>query len=355
MKITFVTPSMNSGGAERVMSLLANFWISQGIDVDFIILNDDHSVFYKLNDGINVYFMQEPIFNSIGNFRSIVKNLSKLMKKSKPDVVISFFSGVACLSGLVLRGKKIPLIYSERNDPNNNIKGFKNKFWQFLSLRFAKRVIFQTAGAMNYYGKGTGKKSTIILNPFEKTNIPLPPAERTKTLVSVGRLCEQKNQEMQLRVFKRIHEKYPEYKLEIYGKGPLKEALEAQIKEYGLEDSVILKGACNDVLERINNAEIFLFTSWFEGLPNAVIEAMALGLPCVCTKCSPGGAEALIENHVNGVLVDFDDEQMVNEIVALIESPKERERISAEARKIVERLDVHTIAGEWNKVIEEIV
>ena len=356
MKITFVTPSMGFGGAERVMALLANSWLDKGFQVDFIILNDEQKIAYTLKEEIGVYFMRSPRFNRMGNFRKLFFKLRRLIKQSNPDVIISFFSSTLVFSWLALLNKRTPLIYSERNDPNNNINGLTAKAFQFVALHCSNRLVFQTVGARDYYGKGIRKKGKIILNPFDPENLPTAPVDKTKTLVSVGRLCSQKNQVMQLRAFHRIAEKYPDYKLEIYGEGPLRGELQSQIDAYGLQNRIELKGACPDVLERINSAEIFLFSSWYEGLPNAVIEGMALGLPCVCTKCSPGGAEALIENRKNGILVEVDnDEQMAQEIMWLIENPVQRENIAMHAKQIIQRLDVHGISEQWLDIIQSVI
>jgi len=356
MKIMFVTVGMAFGGAERVMALLSNHFSELGYEVSLIAMDDQKRLAYPLNKNVEVRFMQTAQFNRLGNLFALIRTLRTHIHEVQPDVIISFFSSTLCFSALASLGMRIPLVFSERNDPNNNISGFKAKCFQYFALHASGHIVFQTAGARDFYGEYIKTKSSIILNPFDGTNLPPLSTYQSKNLVSVGRLSPQKNQAMLIEAFRIVSERYPDRNLIIYGEGPLRNDLQNRIDTYGLTDRVLLPGNESDILERIRDAELFLFSSDFEGLPNALIEAMALGLPCISTDCSPGGARALIDNMRNGILVPCGSPGKMAEAIAfLLDHPNIAERIGRKAREITQRLDIDSIAAKWIEVISLVV
>ena len=356
MKILFVTPGMTFGGAERVMSVLANHLVDNGYEVGFVIINDDPKSVYELDSRVEIKSMPTARFDRIGNLPRLIKTLRANIKAFAPDISVSFFSATAMFVKIASTGLRIPMIYSERNDPYNNIKGVKSKMFQRFALAGAKKVVFQTRGAQQYYGRGIIRKSSIILNPFDTSAIPERSAEAEKTIVSVGRLCAQKNQAILIDAFKKISDKHPEYKLIIYGEGPLRRELQNRIESYGLEERVLLAGNKSNVMDYTKNAYAFAFSSDFEGLPNALIEAMALGLPCVSTDCSPGGARELIRNRENGMLVPCgDSEKMADAMDYILSNPSEAAEMGRRASQISDRLNVDKICGEWIGVFNSVI
>ena len=356
MKIMFVTPGMRFGGAERVMSLLANQWIEKEHEVTLLVMDDEKQLAYSLHEKVELRYMQSPRFDKPGKLTNLIHTLRKHIKECRPDVILSFFCNVSAFCWVAAFGTGIPLIFSERNDPYNNINGIKAKAFQEVALRSAKRVVFQTAGARDYYGSRVRKKAEIILNPFDIDRLPKADGEKEKTIVSVGRLNPQKNQKMLVEAFQMIADQYPEYKLLIYGEGPLRQQLQEQIDSFGLSDRILLPGNEKNILEKIQKAELFAFSSDFEGLPNALIEAMAVGKPCVSTDCSPGGARELIENYQNGILVPCGDaSRMAEGISYLLQHPEEAEAMGREAKKITQRLDIEEIATQWEQLLKQVV
>lgn len=356
MKIMFVTVGMAFGGAERVMALLSSFFCTQGMEVSIVAMDDQKQLAYPLHEHVDLRFMQTACFDRRGSLLSLITTLRSHIRDVRPDVIVSFFSSTLFFSWAASLGMGIPLIYSERNDPNHNIQGVKAKAFQTFALLRAKHIVFQTAGARDYYGRRICRKSSIILNPFDGTNLPAASGKREKTLVSVGRLSTQKNQTILIDAFHRIAERYPDRKLVLYGDGPLRQMLQNRIDGYGLTDRILLPGTVRNVYETIHNAELFLFSSDFEGLPNALIEAMALGLPCVSTDCSPGGARELIDNNVNGILVPCGSSVKMAEAIAfLLDHPDCAEEMGTRAQEITKRLDIRKIAAEWNLVFEQVI
>ena len=352
MKIMFVTPSMYFGGAERVMSLLCNEGVRVGNEVVLTIMDDNRVVSYPLDEKVQIEFMQSARFDRIGNLNTLIKTLRNIIISHKPDVIISFFNATMTFVWLAARNLSIPLIFSERNDPNNNIKGWKSKLLQHCALKKSDHIVFQTEGARSYYGKKVRKKSSVITNPFSTDNLPGDYlGEREKTIVSVGRLSPQKNQKLLIEAFALVEKKYPEYNLVIYGEGPLRKELEALIEEKGLAEKVFLPGSYKNVLEKIKSASLFAFSSDFEGLPNALIEAMAVGLPCVSTDCSPGGARELINDYTNGIVVPRGD---INELAKACEfvlsDAVRSEAMGKEAKKIVNDMTVYKVFSKWYSV-----
>lgn len=353
MKILFVTPGLWYGGAERVMSLLANEFVLQGIEVGFIIMDSEKKCAYNLNDKINVYFVDTAVLDSLKSFYKIIKQIRCCIKDYSPDMIISFFNSTLVFSKIASLGLHIPHIFSERNDPYNNIKGLKAKTFQWLAMRIAKKVVFQSHGAQAYYGQEILKKSCIILNPFDPSYLKQCNSAKTdKTIISVGRLCAQKNQYMQIEAFKLIKDRYPEYKLLIFGEGPLRQKLQSQIDRYQLSGRVILKENSNNIFEELEKAEIFILTSDYEGMPNVLIEAMAMGLPCISTDYSPGGAREFIQNGKNGCLIECGNSNRLAETISeLIDNKKDSMSLSKEAQLIINLLDSKYIANQWIRML----
>jgi glycosyltransferase involved in cell wall biosynthesis len=195
------------------------------------------------------------------------------------------------------------------------------------------------------------------MNPINSSAlIDLHEGEREKRIVNVGRLTEQKNQKMLIDAFARIKDEFPEYKLEIYGDGELMDKLKSQAVSLGVEDRVVFCGNVNNVGERIRTAEVFAFTSDYEGMPNALAEAMALGLACVSTDCSPGGARMLIEDGVNGIITPCGNADAFADALRRVLSDKQYSRKLGESAVYVrERLKTDNIAGEWESYFKLVI
>ncbi|MGR5992081.1 glycosyltransferase [Bacillus paranthracis] len=233
----------------------------------------------------------------------------------------------------------------------------KDKLYRYIVERFAKGFVFQSNGAKALYSKKVQGNSTVILNPINSKKLPnYYKGKRKKEIVSVGRLHSQKNQKMLIKAFCCIAKEYPEYNLIIYGEGTLRKMLQSQVNDLGLKDRVFLKGNIPNVLDEINTASVFAFSSNYEGLPNALIEAMALGLPCISTDCSPGGAAMLIDNYKNGILVPVGDEEMLADgLRYLLSDYSNAMSMGMEAKKVINKVNESSIVSDWENYILQII
>ena len=309
MKIVFTIAHMTIGGTQRVCYNLIK-WISNhtGASVHLIIYSKLQvgDIAYDLSDVSHSY--------APGNMRQRISILRKELKRIKPDLLVSMGTPCAIYDVPACAGLGIKHIISERNDPSHFAGKPTTRILSRLLMRYANGYVFQTKDAQTYYGGKMASHSVIIPNPLFKTE-DMPTIQyggvETKTIVSVGRLNKQKNYPLLIRSFKELHSEYPEYKLVIYGDGPERQNLEALIKDLGLSEKVLLPGAINNIPEVIYNASLFVLPSDFEGMPNALMEAMALGLPCISTDCPCGGARELIENGKNGLLIPVGDQEAI--------------------------------------------
>lgn len=355
MNLMFVTPGMLFGGAERVISILSNEWIKLGIKVSIVIIGKDKRCVYDLSEEINIIYLNGLKKERIFPHLNLVKDIRKVVKENRPDAIISFMNDACAYVAVSIFGLKIPLFYSERNDPNKVNQDTKNKIYRKIVEFFSRGIVFQTDGARQCYSLRVQKKSKVILNPLNIDNFPECDYLSSKEeIVSVGRLSLQKNQKLLIEAFNIVNKKYPNYKLKIYGNGNLKYELLGLIEKLGLENSVFLMGNSNNILEEIKNSKLFVLTSNFEGLPNALMEAMAVGLPCISTDCSPGGARMLIENEKNGYIVPCNDKEILAQtIIKVLSNEKALKKIGEEAKKIKIKVYSSKIAKEWLKFILE--
>ncbi len=352
MKIVFVTAGLGFGGAERVVSVLANQMVNNN-EVKIILTSGDAQIAYDLDQRITV----DVIPKSLGTFKCW-KTFRKLCVEYKADIVLAFMDSIGIMASNFLVGTKIPVIVSERNDPSQKSRkhSIAVRFFGFFSKYFTKGYVFQSEGAKSFYPKIAQKKSCIILNPLNAENFPnynIKTAE--KKVVSVGRLHKQKNQKLLIEAFAKS--KYcSDYSLHIYGDGELRNDLQSQIDSLGLNGKIVLEGNNSNVLSELIKAKLFVFTSNYEGLPNALMEAMALGLPCISTDCSPGGAKMLINDEQNGLLVPCDDlDSLVSAMDKLYEDNALCVKIGKNAKFIREKTKAEAIAKEWLDFIKRCI
>jgi glycosyltransferase involved in cell wall biosynthesis len=254
-------------------------------------------------------------------------------------------------------GLNVKHIISERNDPEHFAGKKSIKIISRLLLRFAHGYIFQTKDARDSYGLRIAEKSKVIANPlFNLQDMPEYPfiGEREKMIVSVGRLNEQKNQKLLIDAFVEVHKIHPEYGLTIWGEGPERNKLEKIIRDYGLSESVFLPGTQKNLVNELYKKSVFVLCSDFEGMPNALMEAMALGLPCISTDCPCGGPRELIENGVNGLLISVGSkQQLIQAMLTVINCTIDVKSLCNKAFKIREKYSIDNICKEWMSALEE--
>lgn len=360
-KIAFHLNSLQQGGAERVVSNLANRFAKEGYEVVIATEwygTDEFALDQKVRR-VHVGLTKEDENRSrISKMLRRIWYLRRFMKKEKPDVVVAFTRGVLYRALAAGIGTGIPVVISVRTDPVGHYDKKADKLRIPLLFPHAAGCVFQTEGAKAFFAPYLQENSRIILNPLNPKYVGVPePAVRTKNVVQSGRLVDFKNQPMLIRAFLKVHEKHPDYTLKIYGpdsRDGTKEILESIIHENHAEDFVKLMGGSNTLEKDLADDALYAFSSDWEGLPNALMEAMALGLPVVSTDCPCGGPKTLIEDGVNGLLVPIMDEKaMTDGILRLIEDRELAERLGREARKISERANEDAVFEQWQTYLQE--
>jgi glycosyltransferase involved in cell wall biosynthesis len=283
-----------------------------------------------------------------------------LLKAEKPDVVLAF-DRTANYRALMAKTRGIPIIISIRNPPSEFYSTWQQKAMIRLLFPRAAGCVFQTEGQRAFFPKRTQRSSRIILNPLNpKYSGILPPTERKKEIVHSGNLIAFKNQAGIVRAFIRVHADYPEYVLKLYGRDRgdgTKENLERIIAENDAASYVYLMGVSEDLERELVAAAMFVFNSDWEGLPNSVSEAMALGLPVIATDCPTGGPAALITDSVDGLLIPIKDDNALEQAMRrLLADPIYAESLGAAARNSIwEKCLIDNIAKQWQNYINEII
>ena len=306
----------------------------------------------------NVEIVQETEFfqNYYTRHFQQIFQLRRRVKEINPDLVISFQTNQNALSVLATMGRSIPVIVSERGDPyqyNNLVAKLKTTV-----INMAEGGVFQTKKAMEYYGKKLQDRSTVIYNPCIVPYVPAPTwEERRNEIAFVARFdIQQKRQDLMIQAFAIVAKKIPGIRLAFYGEGKEMEQIRQMSESLGISDMVDFKGLVRDIPNAIRNAKMFVMTSDYEGLPNALIEAMAVGLPCVATDCSPGGAKELIVNGENGVIVPCGDvECLAHSILEVINDPKRADQYGKKAQEITNVLHPQKIYSQWDQYIKLIM
>ena len=348
--ITFVIGGMTRGGAERVISILANEYAKDGWNVD-IIMFLTNSVDYKLDKNIRLIDLTGNFKNRVQNVPYWISSFRKYVKNEKPNIIVSFVARINVLVLIATLGLKSSVIVSERNDPARDGRSKMIDVATHFLYRKAKKVVFQTKYAKEYFRKQIQDTSVIISNPIVVTQ-KVQKRQKHK-IVSVGRLAEQKNQKMLINAFAEVEKKYPYYQLWIYGEGNLRNELEEEIDRLSLSEKVFLPGNVSDIHVQISDAEMFILSSNYEGLSNALLEAMMMGLPSISTDCP--GIREYIEDGVNGILVPIGDSQKLSSaILKLMENDLLRKNMGQRGMESVQKCERAFVIKEWKSVIEQI-
>ncbi len=306
----------------------------------------------KLYDGIkwiDVTDDKKGMMGKISHIRSIIKEI-------KPNVSVSFLLDANVYNILACLGLKTKSVVCERNDPYRP-SYYKLKILRPL-FRYADGAVYQLPKVRDYYSN-IKVPTTIIPNPIvAKTDIRCESFDKRKHIIAThGRIeFSQKRQDILIEAFAKLIQDYPDYQLHIYGSQwpgtNDEERLAAMIKEYGLEGKAIMKGVSKNPQEDIKDAMAWVSTSDYEGISNAQMDAMAIGMPCVATDCSPGGAAFLIKDKENGLLVKRSDAQAVYEgLKYMIEHPQEADEMGRKALEIYKLLDRDVIAKQWEEYL----
>ncbi len=355
-RLMFYINTLSTGGAERVISQLANRFSDDGYQVTLVTsfpMDNEYPLLEKVE---RVNLENEELHQSrFSRNISRIKKLRKLCRSYRPDVLISFMQEPNFRAILSTIGLPVKTIVSVRNDPAREYAGRLGHLVGKYVLPMADGCVFQTEQAKQWFPKKLQNKSTIIFNEVSTAFFDTMRAKQPKHIVAVGRLSEQKNHPMLIRAFARIAEKYPEQNLLIYGEGDCRSKLQELIDELGLAKRIYLMGSTSQVANVLSTAAVFVLSSNYEGMPNALMEALAVGVPSISTDCPCGGPNALIEHEKNGLLIPLGDEkELVLSLDRLLSDASFAQRLGQAAQNSAERYMPKVVFESWKSYIHTI-
>jgi GalNAc-alpha-(1->4)-GalNAc-alpha-(1->3)-diNAcBac-PP-undecaprenol alpha-1,4-N-acetyl-D-galactosaminyltransferase len=364
-RLTLVVPSLALGGAERVMARMANHWAARGEAVSVITLSSTATDTYPLDPAVTrvpLDLMRDsrgPIWALYNNWLRVGK-VEDAIRKLRPDTVISFTDRMNVVTLAACRSLGVDTVISERIDPSQQPVG-----WYWSKLRrwgypFARALVVQTQAVRSQLQPMMrGRPIYVIPNAVDAPANELIAREPRKSmdgslrLAAMGRLAYQKGFDFLIDAFARAAEGQPNWSLEILGEGPERRRLEEQIHARGLEPRVRLHGWISDPATVLRTCDAFVLSSRFEGFPNALLEAMALGLPAISFDC-PSGPADIIRHEVDGLLVPAGDvPALATAIRRLLADEQLRSRLGAEATGVVERFSSARYFARWDAILRK--
>lgn len=353
MKVDFYISSLSSGGAEHVLTNLAANFAEHGMDVS-ITSYEKRPQFYEVASNVKLnkynFTNKSKLAEWFCDFRATKKHL----RERSADVAISFLS--RCNFMLILAGlfSKTKIIVCDRNNLLRKYPKYVFDMTCFL-YRFADIVCVQTNEMKAFYPHYLQNKIVVLENPLDFDEMAAQceghNPKKENTVISVGRLERQKDFVTLIKAYKKVAKLYPNWKLKIFGQGNRKDELQSLIEQENLTENVKLCGVTHSPFLEMKKAKIFVLSSFYEGFPNVLCEAMHAGLPCISTKCECGPSE-LIDNEKNGFLVQIGNtDQMVEKIIVLIENENLRNTIGEEAEKSTKRLSREVICKKWRELV----
>lgn len=355
-KIAFYIGSLAKGGAERVIVNLAEYFYSKGYQV-YVVTKMKEKDEYPLNNNIKRIIaditIEEEHESRIYNLWARINKLRNIWKDIKPDIIISFIRKNNLMAIASSRFLKTSVVVSVRSNPERELSGTFMKLLSFFAFRFADGIVLQTLHAKKFFPKYLQKKAVILPNSLSPAFLSSSGCEiRKKEIVSVGRIDDNKNQKMLIDAFSEVAIQYPEWKVLFFGSGEAEKKLRTLVSNKKLEESVLFCGEVSDIQKRIESSSIFVLSSRQEGMPNALIEAMALGLAVISTDCPCGGPAELIDEGKNGILIPVNDTYALrNALIQLIEDEELRKELGYNASKIVDKLHPNIVNEQWEEYL----
>ncbi len=349
--IFLISYGFKGGGVQRVVTTLASELASR-YRVTLLYVGSEKGI-YPISPKVEIARITEELFDHPERFSWLARWIRALKKRRGVYASISF---LYLMNSLNVASKADDVIVcTERNNPSKN--EFEISLFERIKELYeqADHVVFQSERVRSLFNDAVKAHSSILPNPVGVTCDRK--SETKRRIVNAGRLVAQKNQALLIRAFRRFHEIHPDYSLSIYGIGFRETDVEGElrnlIEELNLQDSVILEGLSTRICEDIADAEFFVLSSDFEGMSNALLEAMTTGFPCVSTDCE--GSTDVIEDGVNGLLIPRGDEDaLLKAMLTLAEQEEYRERLGRQAKITAERFRKEKVAEEWTEMIESL-
>lgn len=358
MKIVTVGYLHGAGGAERQIILLSNQLALRGHDVILCVLAENNSP-YPIDNKVRIVDIsdvEKGVKSSIGKIYKRLFAFRKVIKQERPDIIIHYNLQSAYFSFTLSSEKRGKVIYSERGDPYDKEYSGLLGIVRDYTVKRMDGLVFQSEGAKIFFDESVQKKSIVIHNSVNVPQDKYPiPEIREKRIVNVGRLHPQKNQHLLIEAFSRIASSFPQYALDIYGDGELQDELQQHIDKCQLTDRIKIHPSRKNIWDCIYKASLFVLSSDYEGMPNALMEAMALGLPCISTDCRPGGASSLIKDGINGYIVPVRSAtELALRMTECLSQNDVLERIAINARQIELTHNDRVIFDKWDDFLHRL-
>ena len=280
--------------------------------------------------------------------------LRRTIRDIEPDAVLSFLTQTNIITVLATRGLGTHTVISERNDPRLQRHRPRVEFLRRIVYRWADVVTANSKGALAILEAFVPRdKLAFLPNPLVVMSVGDATALRARTVITIGRLVEQKGLDVLLAAWSKARPALPGWRLAIVGDGPLEDELKALATTLGVEDSVDWLGHVADPFPLLRGADFFVMTSRFEGTPNALLEAMACGLPAVVSNASPGPSELVgSDESAAGLTVPVEDAAATAEaIIRLARDQTLRRRLGLAARERVRTHDADHAIEVWLQVL----
>jgi GalNAc-alpha-(1->4)-GalNAc-alpha-(1->3)-diNAcBac-PP-undecaprenol alpha-1,4-N-acetyl-D-galactosaminyltransferase len=368
-KLVFVTESLTHGGAERVLVDLANKFSKQGVQVTVILLSCfGMQDFYQLESSVrcirlheksrllNLSFPKGPLAFLIAVLIKIYvlrKVLRSLRVGEQSLGLFSFMTQPSIVCILAGLGLGVRVVACERVHPDFNL-GVMGRIGRFFAFPFAAWIVSQTECAARQYPFWLQSKIKVVPNSVTHFPIQNHELKRKPFILAVGRLVDQKDFELLIRVFAQIHQRIPGWSLRIVGEGPLRERLIRCAFDLGVSEKVQILSNTKKIWECYDECEIFVLSSRYEGFPNVLLEAMSRGCACVAIDC-PSGPRDLIVDGQNGFLISVGDEQMLaDRLIQLAGDCGIRREMGALAKQKTIQYDSEVVFQSWIKIANEL-
>lgn len=344
-KLLFVTSDLRRGGAQRVISLLANEYAKRGWNVHIAVLLDT-GIGYEISESIHLHNIVRH-GNYLINAARWVKDVRKIITKEKPDAIVAFAGRINIITMLASIGKKTPIMVSERNDPKNDRRSRIEVLLCKYFYKKANKVVFQTSYQKEQYGHACEKNGVVIGNPI---SAPAYEGEHIKRdIICVGKLMDQKNHPMMIRAFARLANQFPQKQVYIYGDGSKQDELQKLIDDLNMSSRIHLCGNSEHIFEIMREYQYFVMCSDYEGLSNALLEAMISGMVCVTTAWN--GVEEIVVDGENGYLVPVGNEDaLVDKLRTVLDN--DNSAITYKSIETAKRFASDNIMSIWRDTID---
>jgi glycosyltransferase involved in cell wall biosynthesis len=357
-RLTLVIHAIAPGGAEKVLSIMANHWARAGREVTVVTFDDGTDPpFYALDSAVRhvplgIAAASRGLFDALRRGRRRVARLREAIRASRPHVVISLLDQVNVTTLLATRGLGVPVVVCEHTDPNQYHIGAVWTLLRRLTYRWADAVVVLNRHARDYFPDSLRDRIRIIPNPVQVQPGAAPPNARRR-VYAMGRFTAEKRFDLLVRAFARLRDSHADWDLVIFGDGPLRGEIASLAESLGLGARVTLPGVVAEPHPLLRSGDLYVSASRIEGFPCALTEAMACGLPVISTYYH-SGVEDIITDGENGVIVPPDDEAaLAGAMRNLMDDAGRRHRLGARARDIVQRYGTDAVMALWDSTLTD--